>query len=140
MANTEFPDMEKLVILGIEQAFPVLAADVNGGRLHVDTETPDDLESVATDTAPFVRVGRVAGADDRITDRAILDIEVFAPTRQAAYALSEALRTWVLSAPHRVAGVGVIDKGFTEVAPRSLPWDNEKVRRSGGTYRISARR
>lgn len=133
----DFLDVEKLMIVGIESTFPELApTGVDDEILHVDTETPADLEGVL----PFTRVGRVAGTDDRFTDRAIVDVEVFAATRQAAYDLSEAIRTWVLSAPHRVDTVGVIDRGFTEVAPRSLPWDNDNVRRRGATYRISVRR
>lgn len=132
-----FPDTEMLLIAGIESTFLEVAPTGDDGEiLHVDTETPADLEVVL----PFVRVGRVAGGDDRFTDYAIMDVEVFASTRGAAYDLSEAIRAWVLSAPHRVADVGIIDKGFTEVAPRSLPWDNENVRRRGATYRISVRR
>lgn len=133
---SDFPDSEKILILGLEEEFNELAQEVADGTLHVDTETPADLENVL----PFVRVGRVAGTDDRFTDRAIMDVEVFAGTRQAAYDLSEAIRTWLLAAPHRVGGVGIIDKAFTEVGPRSLPWDNENVRRRGATYRISTRR
>lgn len=127
-----YPDIENVLIDLLERLFPALApTDVR----HVDTETPADLQGAL----PFVRVMLVTGADDGLTDRSVVDIDVFANSRDTAYAWSTDIRSSLTGSPHRV-GSDVIDRVVTEEKPRQLPWADESVRRFGATYRISARR
>jgi hypothetical protein len=104
--------------------------------LNVGAETPADLEFVL----PYVRVGLVAGRDDRVSDYSIVDIDVFTATRQQGYDLAEAIRDRLLDAPRATGLTPVIDRVRTETKPFPAPWENDNVHRRLAIYRISARR
>lgn len=125
----DFPDIEAGLLDWLDATFPELAG---GG--HTGTETPADLDL----RFPFVRVVLVTGDDDGVTDRSVVDIDVFDRTR-VALALAEKIRTALTVYPPVVGGV-ILDTAFTEVRPRRLPWPDEQTRRWGATYRLSARR
>jgi hypothetical protein len=110
-----FPDLEDAVI----DLLADLVADDSIG-----TATPSDLE----DHLPFIRVTRFGGADDRITDTASLDIDVFGSSRAVAKPLAEVARQRLLAAPHIVSGT-VIDTVTTLAAPTEVPWGDQQVRR-----------
>lgn len=126
-----FPDVEVAVMDGIEAAFPALV-----GRTV--TVTPADLQTRLT-TGLVVRVGLVTGRDDRFTNYAVVDVDVFARTRADALGTAEQIRQWLLGYP-RAVGTAVIDVVTTETAPTPAPWEDENVRRYLATYRISTRR
>jgi hypothetical protein len=129
-----YPDIENVLIDWVESHFPAFAVDEDGVR-HVDTETPEDLWGAL----PFVRVSLLAGRDDGLTDYSVVDLDVFADSRDTAYAFSRDLRSRLTAGPH-VVGSAVIDRVRTEEKPRSLPWEDESVWRFGAVYRVSARR
>jgi hypothetical protein len=91
------------------------------------------------DQMPLVRVRRLGGADDRITDVARVDVEVYASTYPTARDLATALQQRLLAAPH-ITPAGRIDTVETEVGPREIPHDDQAVRLVAATYRISFRR
>ncbi len=128
----DFPDIETLTLDVLEGLYPQLT---EGGVRLADTETPANLQ----DLPVFVRVTLVTGRDDRITDRSVVDVDVFASSRAVAYAWAQDIRSRLTGGPHR-AGSGVIDRVVTEEKPRRLPWEDPNIRRFGATFRISARR
>lgn len=129
-----FPDMEVALIAWLRATFTQL--QTTGGVTHVGST------AVAEDPTqfPFVRIGQISGGiDDRITDRPLLDIEVFSPDRNVCKNLSEAIRARLLGYPHRVNGV-VIDRVSTVISPWRAPWEDPAIHRYMATYQFSARR
>jgi hypothetical protein len=129
----DFQDVEVALIELLLGEFGVLKP--TPGDERVDTVTPAGLAALL----PFVRVGLVAGTDDRVTDYSVVDIDVFHGDRESARVLAEVIRTFLSAAPHRAAGF-ILDTVYTEAKPRPLPWDIADVHRYGATYRITARR
>lgn len=128
-----FVDTETVLMNWLESTFAELAAD--GSILHVvNVGVPNTLEDY-----PFVRVMRIGGSDNRFTDFPRVDVEVFSPSRQTAYALAEAIRARLLGYPIPVSG-GLIDRVRTETAPFRAPWADPKIHRYLATYQLSARR
>lgn len=130
-----YPDIETLLLDVLEGHFPALA----DGARRADTETPVDLQDLLAGDGVFVRVTLVTGRDDGVTDYSVVDVDVFALSRQTAYAWSRDIRSRLTGGPHR-AESGIIDRVLVEEKPRRLPWADENTRRFGATYRISARR
>lgn len=132
-ARENYADVEVAMLDWLETTFPTRFAPVNGA-VRADIEAPVDLRA----RLPFARVRRVDGADDGITDFAVVDVDVFSPDRQSGYDAAEDIRGRFLKSPHVVNGV-VLDAVYTETAPHRVPWDGE-VSRHLATYRVSARR
>lgn len=135
--DAPFPDIEVALLDWLEATWDALRTTDTVRR--VDTETPANLQEIAVAGGVFVRVSLVTGADDRVTDRSIVDIDVLSDSRATAYAWAEDIRSRLTGSPHRVGPV-VIDRAVTEEKPRRLPWADENTWRFGATYRISARR
>ena len=119
-----FPDVERLLVEGL--------ADF--GR--TGTVLPDDLAELEL----FVRVMRLGGVDDRITDQARVDVAVFAKTRVAAWQAGREIQQRLISGPMRVPGVGVMDRAVTETGLQDFPYEDVRVRAVLATYLVSARR
>lgn len=129
-----FRDIEYVVMDGLEARFAEL------DQTNVGIVTPSNLNTRVAGGGVFVRVHETPGGrDDRMTSFAVLDIDVFAGTRDASKALAEAIRAWLLGYPIRV-GTAALDRVETVTAPFQAPWENEAVWRRLGTYRISTRR
>lgn len=136
MSVTVFPDIEAAVLDWLKAEFAILADEAG----EVDTHVGADMPGVSLESRlPFVWARRTGGADRFFSDYPVVDIDVFGSTRRAAYDLSESIRAKLLAAPVLAGGV-VIDTATTRTSPIRLPWDNEKVRRWGATYELSARR
>lgn len=105
----------------------------------VTQEVVSVLPSNLGEVLPLIRARRVGGTDDRITDRPRVDVEVYAPTAAIAKPLAEQVRQRMLAGAART-NAGVMDRAFTEVGPRELPYPNPAVRVWAATYRISLRR
>lgn len=105
---------------------------------RVVTELPADLEG-ALSSAPLYRVTRVGGSDDSYyLDTARIDVEAFAKNVSDARAAAEAVRTALrFEAQGATAAGGAIASVETNVAPRSIPYDNPAVRRVTGTYLVT---
>lgn len=119
-----FPDIEDL----LTQA---LAEFCGTGSTY-----PDDLDAAL----PFARILRVGGSDDRRTDAPLVDIEVAASTRAEAWRVAGLIQQRLISGPIRVPGVGIIDRTSTEIGPRKVLHENQRVRCVLTTYRVSSRR
>ena len=125
----EFPDVVDGLMTWAEAQWPQQLVGNTG------EDTPVDLQGRDF----FLVVRLLTGQDDKITDVSTYDVEVFARTRAAARALSEAIRSELSVYPPVVGGV-VLDDVYTETRPRELPWAGENTRRYGATYQISTRR
>lgn len=101
----------------------------------VSTESPGIEVDISW---AHIRVRVVGGPGGQVHDYPEVDIDVFGPTRERAYAVCEGLHTELLAAPLNLGGA--IDTVMNRVRPRRLPWDNPRVRRYGATYELSARR
>ncbi|MEU6033973.1 hypothetical protein ABZ801_01045 [Actinomadura sp. NPDC047616] len=118
-----FPDVESLLV----HLLSPLATTVS--------VTPPDLQ----DRMPIIRVRRIGGADDGITDTSRVDVDVHASSRTEAHTLAEQVRQFLLDGPHTAHG-GVIDRIVTEVAPHSLTHPDPGTRVVTATYRATTRR
>lgn len=118
-----FPDAERVV------------ADAVSDLAVVGSETDTQLQY----ELPYIQIVRVGGADDRITDRARIDVYVYATAAATAKQLAECVRQRLISGPTRTR-FGVIDRVVTEVGPQSLPPVDPELRRVVATYRVSMRR
>lgn len=116
-----YPDIEAVLIAYLRTLAPT-------GEL-----TPESLEE------PFIRINRVGGFDDGITDRARVEIACYSPTRRESHALSEQVRERVHACDGTdVAGV-FIDHVITEAQAGRSAYPNEDVRRIAAVYRFSLR-
>lgn len=88
---------------------------------------------------PFIRITRVGGGDDRITDNARVSVDAFAGTRADSYTLAEAIRQKMLLWPIVLSNC-VIDRIITTTGPMEVSWGDVNVRRRVATYTVSTRR
>lgn len=120
-----WPDVEKALVPHLTQALGVRAA----------VATPADLEQLPG----FVRITRGPGEDDGLTDSAAVDVEAFAPTRAAAWALAEQARAVVLGLQGRRVGAVLFDSARTVSAPQWVDFRNPAVHRFVAVYRVAFR-
>lgn len=124
-----FIDAEKAVVL--------LLADLVASH-SIDIETPKDLAA----RLPFIRVERLGGQSTRWDDSPRVDVGVFCAKgfRTDGMALALACQARLLSFPHAIDNVGVIDSVDTDVSPNEVPWANAAIRFITSSYRINSRR
>lgn len=93
---------------------------------------------------PFVTVARITGGDDKLTETAIVDVNVFHTSRDLASAQARLVhqqmmlltpKLWVTTS----AGVVRIDHNETIQGPSWIPYADENVRRYVMRYQISSR-
>ncbi|TDD97643.1 hypothetical protein [Actinomadura rubrisoli] len=128
---------------------PVLAAWPPAARIvgavvddvgTVVGETGTDLLVLLQGGQRVIRVRRIGGTDDRVTDIARIDVRVYAVDLSNAEVGSESVRQCLLSGPVATAH-GVLDRAETEVGPQEVPSpDPENYRVVSATYRVSVRR
>lgn len=100
------------------------------------SETSTDLQ----DSLPFIRIRRIGGSDNRVTDTARIDVRVYDAELSDAFVLSETIRQLLISGPTATPH-GVLDRAETEVAPQEVPGpDPDHYRVVSTTYRVSVRR
>lgn len=119
-----FPDIEDL----LSQALTEFAAT---GSVY-----PDNVE----ERLPFARIQRRGGDDDRVTDTPLVDVEVASSTRAEAWRIARAIQARLISGPLHVPLVGVMDRARTQIGPRSVLHENQRIRCVLATYSVSARR
>lgn len=107
-------------------------------RVPDGTVVRDELDNDLLGELPTVTVQRVAGDDDGYRlDRALVDVDVYAPTRGAAADLSALIRAMLLTALRgSVTDTAVFGMVRTVSAPSWRPYENTALRRSGATYEI----
>lgn len=117
-----------------------VVADILAPLGLVVGETGTDLQQQITTHGQVIRVRRVGGADDGITDAARIDVRVYAADLSDAEDTAEAVRQRLISKPWATAH-GVLDRAETEVGPQETPSpDPEHYRVVSATYRVSVRR
>jgi len=116
---------DKLVLAWLTGEFP---------SARVATEAP------AAITGEVIRVLRIGGANRFVLDRAVVDVDCWALTRNGATDLAEAVRdSMCFRLPGTVTAAGVVTAVATISAPIWRPWENTSVRRFGATYQLFIR-
>ena len=99
------------------------------------TSLPAQLETAL----PVFRVTGVGGADDRVTDRTLVEVEAFAAQRGDARDLAETARQAMLAAAHTELDGWLVDTVQTESRPRWVDYANERVQRFLAMYGVATR-
>lgn len=105
-------------------------------------ETPKALQS----TLPYIRVTRTGGADDLVTDKANISVDVFAASKSDAKDIAEQVRQRLILGPYRSdtsfrTDHGRVDKARTLSGPLPVPpTDSDNLRLVTASYEISVRR
>ena len=103
-------------------------------------ETDTTLKSLLAGDGRVIRVRRVGGTDNGVTDRARVDVNVYAVDLSDAEATAELARQRLISGPSATPH-GVLDRAETDVGPHEIPSpDPEGYRIVSVTYRVSVRR
>lgn len=125
-----FIDTEELVVTYLQPLNP-------GG---VAVEMPPNP------TAPFILITRIAGADDRITDRGMVQVECFHSSRDAANALARqmhySIQQWTAKVGVTLPSAGravYIDRIETVQAPHWEPYEDENLKRYLARYEVISR-
>lgn len=121
--NAPFPNIRAALI--------ELLADLGTGGVR----TPADLAGAC----PFILIRRNGGSDDRITDSAHIDIDVFAIQPSDAETLAEDVRQRLIAGPHSLTNC-VIDRADCTFGPTAVPWSNTNVSLVTASYLVTARR
>jgi hypothetical protein len=109
-----------------------------GVRAPDGTVVRDDLDNDLLDELPTWQVQRVGGDDDGIRlDRALVDVDVYARTKDEAMGQAKLIRGWLL---RQLRGSATANAVFGRVqtvsAPVIRPYENTGLRRVGATYEI----
>lgn len=105
---------------------------------RLDERTLTDLPANLMDELPVVQIQRVGGNDDGIRlDRAFVDVDVYAASRQAASQLMSRTRSLLLTGLRgAVTDAAVFTSARTVSAPSWRPYENPGLRRFGATFEI----
>jgi len=105
---------------------------------RLEERTLTDLPANLVDVLPVVQIQRVGGGDDGIRlDRAFVDIDVYAASRQAASQLMSQTRSLLLTGLRgTVTATAVFTSARTITAPAWRDYENPNLRRVGATFEI----
>jgi hypothetical protein len=105
---------------------------------RLDVRTLTDLPANLGEVLPIVQIQRAGGDDDGIRlDRAFIDIDVYAATRQAASTLMSQARSLLLGELRgSTTTVAVFTSARTITAPAWRPYENPDLRRFGASFEI----
>lgn len=100
--------------------------------IHTGDETPTSF----TNVLPFVRADRVGGASrDGVTDRPVVDVDVYASTRREAKEIAQLIEQLLLSRPSPIDSCTVL------MAPQRVKWvEDSPIRRFYASYHLGLRR
>lgn len=101
---------------------------------HTVTSTPLPL------TPPMIRIQRVGGADDRVTDFPRIEVACYGANRAQAWDLAEQCRQTILASRATVVGGVLVDNATTDTPAQQIPYDAPDVRRVVAYYRLAWRR
>lgn len=135
MAEPAYPDVVDLLLVWLKETFVDLADEPGEVDSHVGSDSWPITE--IRDRLPFVEVSLNGGAGEQLILFPQVEVNVFGPSRAAAYALADAIRAR-LSAPGNKNGL-VVDRTFTRTVPSRAPWDNQDVVRIRAVYELSLR-
>jgi hypothetical protein len=123
--SRRFPDVTRLLVTELEVWVP--------DGTHTGPETPDDLQV----RLPFIRAYRIGGGRDRLSDFPTVAVDVFDGSYTGAEALAEDVAQWLCGPPPPLA---VLDRVEPDVAPRRLPWGDDRIFRFQAQYTLVTRR
>lgn len=120
-----WPDLEIELVAWLNEALD--------GVRHC-TELPADLAGAL----PINQIQRVGGDDDTFRlDRALISLDSYAATREAASLLARQTRHQLVTAlPGVKTSAAVFARVSTLSAPAWRPYENPNLRRMGATYEI----
>lgn len=98
------------------------------------TSTPNPIEP------PVIRVQRIGGSDDGVSDFPRIEVAAYGADRQQAWALAEQCRQAILASPRTVVGGQLVDNARTDTPAQQVPYDQPDVRRVVALYRLTWRR
>lgn len=125
-----WPDIERELALW---------ADSQPEVSHADTVTPDPTRFTALLEAGFVvRVGKLGGTDDGLTDFPRVDIDVFGKKRNATMDFARLFQSRLR--PRTRLASAIIDTVRANPSPRQVPWSNDNTIRISATYSLGLRR
>lgn len=122
-----WPDAEAVVMTMLE------------GIATTVTSTPPEI------TSPVIRVQRVGGADDYITDYPTMAVAVLYPLQAegdtaAAWTMAEHVRQKILASPATQVGAVLVDRATTVTPAAQQPYDNPGIRFIPAIYQLEWRR
>ena len=129
-----YPDVIDALRELLPRWYPELAS-TSEEDFHVGRTFPEDLLT----KLPFVRLADIGGNDDRITDRPLIDVDVFHQSFAQVETLARGIQAHLLSGPHWAGGI-LLDRVRTAMRPHPIPWDSDEVSRMYASYSLSARR
>lgn len=104
------------------------------------------VEMPPVPTLPFILVTRVAGADDRITDRGMVQIEVYHSSRDGANSVARQMhyriQQWTARTGVTLPSTGLpvyIDRIETVQGPHWEPYEDENLKRYLARYEVISR-
>lgn len=121
-----FPDVTRLLVTALE-------VFVDDDPTRTGPETPTDLQA----RLPFIRAYRVGGQREWVSDYPTVAVDVFAADYSTAEALAEDVSQWLCGPPPPIP---VFDRVETDIAPRRLPWGDERIFRFQAQYTVVTRR
>ena len=98
------------------------------------TKLPPDL----AERVPLLRVRRIGGSDDEITDYPRMDVAAVAGGRDQAWQLARQVQALLVPGPHSTS-LGLIDAVSTEVGPQHISYGNRAVHMVTATYQLQNR-
>lgn len=123
--DRRFPDVTRMLVTALEVWVP--------DGTHTGPETPEDLQT----KLPFIRAYRLGGSRDRLSDFCTVSIDVFDATYSGAESLAEDIAQWLCGPPPPLA---LLDRVEADLAPRRLPWGDDRMFRFQAQYAVVTRR
>ncbi|WP_018385255.1 hypothetical protein [Wenjunlia vitaminophila] len=116
----------------------VLLIDWLQGRLGAGVVVRDELDNRLLEELPTVQVEELPGTDDGLRlSRAMVDINVYAASRQQARDLAAQVHRLLLGALRGSAtDAAVVGRVAAVTTPAPRPYENTALRRRGATYEI----
>lgn len=88
---------------------------------------------------PFGLVTRVSGSDDYVTDRPVVDVEVFDADRTTSYTVAAAVHEHMLKLRRARVDGSLVDHVEVITGPRWVDYQDEGLQRHLASYRIEFR-
>lgn len=88
---------------------------------------------------PFVLITRISGGDDYVTDRAVVDVEVFTADRTTSSDMARTIHGQMLTLRHMTVGGVLVDYVDVLTGPTWMDYGDELLQRHLMSYRIESR-
>lgn len=134
--TTGWPSVPKVLVSVIGARFGCYTAT----RFPGPSDPAGDVQAIAKSGGAVVRVVRLGGPRDRITDQARIAIDVIAGSEAQAEDLAELIAEWLIDDPAITDGVAMLDRVTVEVAPHPVPYTDPSVVQFSSTFVASSRR